>query len=167
MTRRLFASLLAATALACSEATFAPALVALSVGNIKASEAWYMRNAGFELKWERAFPDAHLVMAVLERNCFQLELVQLDGSAAPAQLVPGTNPARIRGFGKLAFRVDDVDALAERLRRNGVKFQFEPRDDAQERTRSFIVLDNEGNWIEFIGPTPTAPTVPDAARLSL
>jgi len=151
---------------ACSPSTFAPALVALSVGDIKASEQWYQRNAGFALKWERAFPDAHLVMAILEREGFQLELVQLERSAAPAQLVPGTNPARIRGFGKLAFRVRDVDAAAARLRANSVTFQMEPRDDLAEQTRSFIVLDNEGNWIQFVGPMPS-PTVPDAARMSL
>jgi catechol 2,3-dioxygenase-like lactoylglutathione lyase family enzyme len=162
-----FAALLALTALACSQATFAPALVALSVGDIKASESWYARNAGFALKWERPFPDAHLTIALMERAQFQLELVQLDGSAAPAQLVPGSNPARIRGFGKVAFRVADADAEAARLRANGVTFQLEPRDDADGRTRSFIVLDNEGNWIQFIGPTPAAPTVPDAAKMSL
>jgi catechol 2,3-dioxygenase-like lactoylglutathione lyase family enzyme len=165
--KTISAALLVLTALACSQATFAPALVALSVGDIKASEQWYARNAGFALKWERAFPDAHLAIALMERERFQLELVQLDGSVAPVQLVPGTNPARIRGFGKIAFRVADVDAEAAHLRANGVKFQLEPRDDADQRTRSFIVLDNEGNWIQFIGPTPTAPTVPDAAKLSL
>ena len=151
---------------ACAPATFAPALVALSVGDIKASEQWYVRNAGFALKSERAFPEAHLVIAILERDDFRLELVQLDGSAAPAQLLPGMNPARIRGFGKVAFRVRDVDAVAARLRANSVTFQIEPRDDPSDGTRSFIVLDNEGNWIQFTGPMP-APTVPDAARMSL
>jgi catechol 2,3-dioxygenase-like lactoylglutathione lyase family enzyme len=164
--RRIAPFLLLALA-ACSQSLFAPALVALSVGDIKASERWYERNAGFALKWERPFPDLHLTIALLEqRGGFQLELVQLDGSATPATLVPGTNPARIRGFGKLAFRVSDVDGHAARLRANGVTFQLEPRDDRDEGTRSFIVLDNEGNWIQFIGPIP-GPSVPDAARMSL
>jgi catechol 2,3-dioxygenase-like lactoylglutathione lyase family enzyme len=159
--RSLLALLLLAS---CAASTFEPALVALSVGDLKASEQWYVRNAGFTLKAERTFPD--VVIAILEREGFQLELVQLEHSVAPSQLVPGTNPARIRGFGKIAFRVRDIDALAARLRANGVAFQLDPRDDLSAGTRSFIVLDNEGNWIQFVGPLP-APTVPDAARMSL
>ena len=157
----LFALVLLA---ACNPSTFAPTLVALSVGDIKASEQWYMGNAGFALKWERELAESRI--ALLERDGFQLEIVQLERSVPPAQLVPGTNPARIRGFGKLAFRVDDADRVAARLHANGVTFQLEPRDDPSEQTRSFIVLDNEGNWIQFIGPMP-APAVPDAARMSL
>ena len=149
---------------ACSTADFAPALVAISVGDLKASEQWYERNAGFALKSEQAFP--HVAIAILEREGFQLELVQLESSVAPVQIVPGDNPARIRGFGKLAFRVRDIDATAARLRANGVTFQMQPRDDVKEGTRSFIVLDSEGNWIQFLGPIP-APTVPDAAKMTL
>lgn len=87
-------------ALGCAHQAFAPALVAISVRDVKAAEGWYARNAGFTVTREIPLADAHMTIAILTRGDFELELVQLDGSVAPASLVPGDNPARIRGFGK-------------------------------------------------------------------
>jgi catechol 2,3-dioxygenase-like lactoylglutathione lyase family enzyme len=131
---------------------FAPALVAISVRDLASAESWYGRNAGFVVTREIPLPDAHMTIAILSRGGFDLELVQLDGSVSPASVVPGDNPARLRGFGKLAFRVDAVDAVAARLKANGVRFQMQPRDNPADGSRSFIVLDDDGNWIQFIGP---------------
>jgi len=144
--QRLIAFSVALAAAACVSTGFAPVLVALSVGDIKASEQWYERNAGFTLKSEDSG------RAILERERFQLALVKSD--------------VCLSNVVKIGFYVTDIDGVAARLRANGVKFQLEPHDDLSEGTRTFIVLDNEGNWIQFIGGIP-APTVPDAAKMSL
>lgn len=146
--RRRIAFCLALAATACVSTGFAPVLVAIPVADVKASAAWYERNAGFVLRSEQ--PDR----AILERAQFQLELVKADGCTPR------------RDFVRIAFHIPDIDPLIERLRANGVTFQTEPHDDLSEGTRSCIVLDNEGNWIQFTGPLPS-PTVPGAAKMSL
>ena len=146
--RRQFVVCLALAATACVSTGFAPVLVAISVNDVKASAAWYEQNAGFVPRSET--PDR----AVLERARFQLALVKADGC------VPR------RDFVRIAFHIPDIDPLIARLHANGVKFQMEPHDDLSEGTRSCVVLDNEGSWIQFTGPLPS-PTVPGASKMSL
>jgi predicted enzyme related to lactoylglutathione lyase len=140
---QLVAFCLALAAAACVSTGFYPALIALPTSDVRASAQWYVRNAGFTLKSEQAD------RALLEREQFQLALEKNHGCSV-----------------KLTFHVKDIDDVAARLRAHGVKFQTEPHDDLSEGTRAFTVLDNEGNWIEFIGGIP-GPSVPGAAKMSL
>jgi len=127
-----------------------PALVAISVPNLSAAVHWYVDILGFKILKQAAFPDYKMSLAILERDDFRLELVELQGSSPAGKLLPGIdNPALIQGFGKLAFSVQDLDAWEARLKSKGVRFQLKPREDREEGTKSFIVLDDSGNWIQF------------------
>lgn len=127
-----------------------PYLVAVSVSNLETSAAWYVDHLGFRLVDKKEFPDYKLRIAILERDRFRLELVQTEGAQSPSRLAPGSdNPARILGFGKLAFLVTDVDARARRMKEKGLKLQLEPTRDDKDGTKSFIVLDPDGNWIQL------------------
>lgn len=153
----LFAALPSAVATdPARQETIRPYLASLSVPDIDASAAWYSENLGFKVVKKMDFPDYKLRITLLDRDGFRLELVQLGGSVPPAKVLPewGSNPALLHGFGKLAFQVADVDAWAGRLKEKGIKFQIEPRDNAEDGTRSFIVLDRDGNWIQLVGPLP-------------
>lgn len=132
-----------------------PYLVALSVPELDAAIRWYEENLAFKVARRLAFPEATLAIAMLERDGFKLELVEIAGSAPLSKLVPGgDNPAMIQGFGKLAFWVRDPDVWAARFKAREVHFQMQPRDDPEDGTRSFIVLDCGGNWVQITGPKP-------------
>lgn len=98
---------------------------------------------------KKDFPAYKLRIALLERNGFRLEVIQIEGAQSPARLAPGDNPVRLLGFGKLTFLVSDVDAQARRLKEKGVKFQLEPMKDDKDGSNSCIALDPDGNWIQL------------------
>lgn len=126
--------------------------LAISVASLARSVEWYRDNLGFTVEDQRAFPDYHLSIAMLARDRIRLELVQLDGSRSPTELIPGfDNPALLHGVGKVGFRVDDVDRWAAQLTRRGVRFQVAPSTDTARGERSFIVLDPDGTWLELTG----------------
>mmetsp|Transcript_11786 Transcript_11786/g.33949 ORF Transcript_11786/g.33949 Transcript_11786/m.33949 type:complete len:359 (+) Transcript_11786:32-1108(+) len=54
----------------------------------------------------------------------------------------------IRGFGHIAFNVDDVYKVSEELEKNGVKFQKRP-DEGIMKGLAFA-LDPDGYWIELV-----------------
>ena len=56
----------------------------------------------------------------------------------------------VEGIGKLAFHVTDLDAFAARLKSEGVTFQTGIMEAEGSWPRSFIVLDNNGNWIQCV-----------------
>ncbi len=133
--------------------SFQPYLVAISVADREASIGWYVDNLGFRLEDKRDFPEYKLRVAMLERQGFFLELVELAGSVPPDHCVHGIdNPALLRGFGKLSFEVEDAAALAKELKARGVRFQLKPGEDREPGSISFIVLDIDGNWLQFKQP---------------
>ncbi len=125
------------------------------MSNRSRSVAWYTNVLGFRVEEQSDLADARLRIAMLERDGFELELVELGGSRSARELLPGNdNPAMIQGFGKLAFSIPDLDAWATRLRSHGVRFIHAPAEDAIHRTRWFIVQDVDGNWLQFFAPSP-------------
>jgi predicted enzyme related to lactoylglutathione lyase len=57
------------------------------------------------------------------------------------------------------FRVDDLDALMEQLRSDGVAIETRPDEwDSPETGRFARIEDPEGNQIELWEPPPPAPT---------
>ena len=97
---QLVAFSVALAAAACVSTGFYPMLVSLPVGDVKASEQWYVRNAGFVLRSETA--DG----AILERERFQLALVKRDAGAA-------------HDFVKIAFHDLALSSQLSALRRTG------------------------------------------------
>eukprot|EP00932_Pfiesteria_piscicida_P020870 SRR837773.7670.p2 GENE.SRR837773.7670~~SRR837773.7670.p2 ORF type:complete len:307 (-),score=80.34 SRR837773.7670:9-821(-) len=64
--------------------------------------------------------------------------------SAPTYLKDGP----IRGFGHIAFNVDDVYAVSAELEKNGVTFQKRP-DEGRMKGLAFA-LDPDGYWIEIV-----------------
>ncbi len=126
-----------------------PYLVAISVANLDESIAWYEKALGLRTADKKSFPEQGLKVAFLESEGFRLELVELKGSVSPASCTDVTNPAALRGFGKYAFRVDDLAELAGRFRAMGISILHDFRSAPEARARSIIIKDNEGNWLQF------------------
>jgi methylmalonyl-CoA/ethylmalonyl-CoA epimerase len=129
-----------------------PGLIAISVPKLEEAIAWYREMLEMTLVREIPVPDQKMRIAILERDGFRVELVELAGSAAPSVLVPKSdNPALIQGFGKIGFTVAELDRWEQSLRAKGVRFQLEPRAGA-DGSRSFIIVDRHGNWLQFSTP---------------
>jgi len=127
-----------------------PYLIALSVPDASESVAWYRDNLAFRLLRDSTLSTYHVRIADMVRDSVHLDIVQLEASRAPAQLVPGLDdPALIQGFGKVALRVPDAASWAQRLRKAGIRFQMPLRRDTVQHSEPFIVLDNSGNWLHF------------------
>jgi len=122
--------------------------VAISVANLDESIAWYEKALGLRTSDRRSFPEHGLKVAFLESEGFRLELVELKGSASPGSCADVTNPA-LRGFGKFAFQVDDLAALAGRFQTMGIGILRDFRSAPEARNRSIIIKDNDGNWLQF------------------
>ena len=152
--RALFIVLLLSTAAAVP--AIEPRLVALSVADLDATISWYQDNLGFRLKERKDFPQASLRIAFMESNGFELEVVE-DKKSVPLaaiqkQLPSADDQAKLQGFVKLAFTVDDLTGLASRMKSNGVRFQMGLTKSSREPgVTFFIVRDNDGNWLQFFG----------------
>ncbi len=130
-----------------------PYLVSISVADLDETVNWYRENLGFVLIKQMEFPKYSLRIAFVELNGFRLELIEFKASvsyeAIQKQFPVVDDRAKIHGLGKLAFLVEDLEAVSNRLKRNNVKFWREIMEDQEFGVRSLIVSDNSGNWIQF------------------
>ena len=132
-------------------ASMRPSLVALQVVDLDASTRWYTDYLGFQAKERKTFPDHGLRLAILVREDFALELVENAKALRKSQLLAGKD-ADITGFAKIRFTVPDVEPLFRRLDGKGARFAIRLRDsNTIPGEQYFIVLDNEGNWLQFVG----------------
>jgi methylmalonyl-CoA/ethylmalonyl-CoA epimerase len=133
-----------------------PYWVALSVPSVEAATAWYREQLGFALLERKDFPSYEVKIAILELNGFRLELIEHRRALSPAEVqrrIPEIQDwSHVHGFVKLAFLVEKVAPVAERLRRQGVKFQTQVMPADGLWGDSFIVRDLNGNWIQFAEP---------------
>ncbi len=127
-------------------------LVAIVVPDLGPATAWYEKHLGFKTQEFISLPDIRI--AFLSTNSFRLEVVE-DKRAftRPAlekripELTKLDNPTV--GIAKVAFCLNDFDASANRLESEGVKFQTGIMKASGVWSRSFIVVDNNENWIQF------------------
>lgn len=132
---------------------FRASLVAISVKNIDSTAAWYGRYLGFRLVEKKDFPDYKMSIGMLEKEGFNIELVQHQDSNPITKYVPNfDNPALIQGYGKIAYAVDNLDHIVTVMKAGSVRFILGVRDSKDENTGTCIVLDNNGNWVQLIGP---------------
>lgn len=123
----------------------------MSVANVDETARWYRETLDFAFVSRNDYPSHGMTIAILERDGFRLELVQLATAVAPATVVPNyENPASLHGIGKLSFYMNDFDRRIAHLRDKGVRFQIEPRTSEVDGKRTCIVLDNNGNWLQLI-----------------
>jgi catechol 2,3-dioxygenase-like lactoylglutathione lyase family enzyme len=116
------------------------------VDDVDAAIDFYTSRLGFRLVMHPAPP-----FAMLEREQLRLLLSQPGGGPGGGAAMPdGTLPAP-GGWNHFAIEVDDLDAVASRLRESGTRF----RNDIVNGVggRQVLVEDPSGNPVELFQPT--------------
>lgn len=128
-------------------------LAAIIVPELGTSADWYQKHLGFQKQETITLPNLRITFLVLEG--FHLEIVE-DKRAFTRERLEKRIPEMkhldnpVAGISKLAFCVTDLDAFATKLKFEGVKFQTGIMEAKGNWPRSFIVLDNNGNWIQLV-----------------
>lgn len=128
-----------------------PYLLALSVQDLDASVEWYANVLGFAETERYEFPDDRMRLALMEKDGFELEIIEIADAPPFAAPDPG-NPATRRGFVKLAFYSGEIQALYDAARDAGAQVQSPLRSSNRTGGRFFILLDPDGNWVQVFGP---------------
>ena len=116
------------------------------VDDVDAAIDFYTSRLGFRLVMHPAPP-----FAMLEREQLRLLLSQPGGGPGGGAAMPdGTLPAP-GGWNHFAIEVDDLDAVAARLRESGTRFRNEIVNGVGGR--QVLVEDPSGNPVELFQPT--------------
>ena len=119
---------------------------ALVVNDRDSSIVWYQEFFQMTLVDSTSIPESKLRMANLMNDDFHIELIELAGTIDLSK--EERLPQGIFKFGKV---VSDFDLVHNRLKEKGAKFRSEIFLDGKTQLRSFIILDPEGNHIQFFG----------------
>lgn len=122
---------------------------ALSVKDLNASSAWYQQKLGFREVHQSAAPDGKSRAILLEHDGAILELIHHKQAVAGTALRKDYKAYLVHGIFKVGFIVQDADHTLQRLKANGVQIANGPFTDDALHMRSFIIRDNEGNYIQF------------------
>lgn len=135
-----------------TEAAMSVDHVAISVPNYKETVQWYRDNldATIEQEWTvDELPD--LKLAYLNVQGFRLEII---GSTQARTGMPPVadfgEHLRTTGLAHLCFRVNDVNAVMNRLEERGVTTFVKAASYPNVGVRVGFVKDNNGNVIEFV-----------------
>ncbi|MFT4306559.1 MAG: VOC family protein [Microbacterium sp.] len=125
--------------------------VGLSVADLDAQREWYQRAFGFEsAKPFEVAPAGLRGVFLLGPDGIAIELLERKGST---HRTPATSPPDellAQGWGHVCFRVDDVDAVFDRLVTAGAVAVTLPGSSPEPGVRFAFVTDPEGNFIELL-----------------
>ena len=122
---------------------------ALSVTDLTATSAWYQQKLGFRKIKQGASPDGKARTIILERDGAVLELIQHQQAVNGSSVMKGYKTYLVHGIFKVGFIVDDLDRTLQRLKASGVPVANGPYTDEAMHMRTFMIRDNEGNYIQF------------------
>jgi catechol 2,3-dioxygenase-like lactoylglutathione lyase family enzyme len=127
------------------------AFFALTVPNLESSARWYRQKFGLRVLMQPP-KSGNSAVVVLEGNGLIVELVQHD-DARPLRTVAPSLPGNlyVHGIMKAGVIVDDIDQTLAMLRSRGVEIAMGPFPRTATQRANFIVRDNAGNLIQFIG----------------
>jgi catechol 2,3-dioxygenase-like lactoylglutathione lyase family enzyme len=127
-------------------------LVAIQVVDLDSCIDWYTRHLDFKIVEQKEFKDYGMRLAILSLGNVELELVETKAALDKAVALKKAAATVITGFAKITFTVADVRNLYKKLEmgKANIVFKLSPSNRNTE-LHHFIVTDNEGNWLQFIG----------------
>ncbi|MEY2945956.1 MAG: hypothetical protein RL243_716 [Actinomycetota bacterium] len=125
--------------------------VGLSVTDLDGMAKWYSNAFGWTITGGFEVPPIQLTgKFVVGTDGVAIELLKREGSVRPVSFDSVPTMAGNQGFGHIALRVLDVDALHDRLVSLGATSIMSPRPAPVPDSRMAYVADPEGNFIELL-----------------
>ena len=128
--------------------------VSLIVKDVSSSVEWYSEVMGFSLEKEFVNEERGLKIANLSNEQGAIELIEISGSVSPEDAIPNfSKKLRIHGIFKVGFGVKDFDTWIAKFHERSVEFQGEVVQDPVSGNRMVVVLDPDGNRLQFFERT--------------
>jgi len=125
--------------------------VGLSVADLNGMANWYAKAFGWKIAQPFEVPPIQLRgMFVVCDDGVAIELLQREGSFRTAKFDSVPEMAANQGYGHIALRVEDVDALHDHLVSLGATSIMSPRPAPVADSRMAYVADPEGNLVELL-----------------
>ncbi len=121
---------------------------ALSVADAGVVSLWYRDRLGFEIVREEAASASKIRIVLLKRGDNLIEIVQRESASTPG---PMPDRSYERGIFKVGFRIEDLEGLAQELKRKDTIFLHGIVVPAGAHYRTFAIKDPEGNIVQFFG----------------
>lgn len=120
--------------------------VAFVVNDRDSSITWYREMLKMELLDSTSIPENQLRMANLVNPDFHVELIEIGNSLK----IENTGQL-VQGIFKVGRVISNFDKVHNDLKSNGANFRSEIFFDEKTKLRSFIILDPDGNRVQFFG----------------
>lgn len=120
--------------------------VAFVVNDRDSSITWYREMLKMELLDSTSIPENQLRMANLVNPDFHVELIEIGNSLK----IENTGQL-VQGIFKVGTVISNFDEVHNHLKSNGANFRSEIFFDEKTKLRSFIILDPDGNRVQFFG----------------
>ncbi|HET6518433.1 MAG TPA: VOC family protein [Geminicoccaceae bacterium] len=123
--------------------------ISIAVRSLDETAAWYREQLGFEVVQRRDFPEYSTRIVFLEVNGVRIELIE-DKNWRPIDRPDPPRHTTVQGVSQIAFRVDDIDAVVQRVKGRPIRVAWDLITVDDLRMKEFFIRDNEGNIIQFI-----------------
>jgi len=132
-----------------------PLHFSISVKDIDESIAWYKEHLHFDLVFKMHIEASNAYLAFVRHGQFEIELLQYDGSTSNTfEHINSQEDQKTRGAKHLAFLVENVDDLHNRLKSENVEISLEPvvreNKEAGVREKIFFIRDLDNVRLEFV-----------------
>lgn len=131
--------------------------IGLSVADLDAQRDWYVEAFGLvaSAPFELAALGIRGVFVVHPGQGWAIELLSRTGSRPGPRAADPPGALLTQGYGHLCLRVEDVDAVYDRLVAAGAASRMPPGESPEPGVRMAFVADPEGHLIELLDrPSP-------------
>ena len=123
---------------------------AIIVKDMGASLDWYQQLFKLNVASDVTLSERGLRIVNLKGSNMQLELIEFSDSEDQKPLgVDNSQDARLPGFFKIGFIIDDFDARLEQIKKSNNTTKGEVVIDPIGGKRMILILDPDGNRIQF------------------
>ena len=127
---------------------------ALSVSDLEASAAWYVKVFELERLGGSESPDGSSRNVIVGNDDFVIELIHHRDAKPLAQWSPEANRTYLAyGIFKVGLYVENFDRAVEHLRAQQVDLAGDVRDDPRYGVRFILFRDPDGNFLQLYGET--------------
>ena len=124
----------------------------VTVEDLERAQAWYAAALGLELQLAFVLPGGARGAMLRTPAGGRMELFEVTDAAPGRGWQEPLTAMRTRGFGHVAFEVDDLDAAFAAACAAGGAEVWAPRGSPEPGRRMAFVHDLDGNLVELIGP---------------